>query len=436
MPVHRPAPRPVPRRVHRRSARHRSSGRALAALALLVAVTACSGGSDASPDSTAAATTSTVAPPRAGDGTLQIGILLPTSDAVIGEPLIDASQAAVRAINVAGGVLGNRVIMVVEDEGATTAAAAESIQRLVEAGVDAIVGPSSSLIALGTLDDIVSAEIVSCSPTASSLALDGFPDRDLFFRTIPSDSLQAEAIAESVDQTGVTRVVVAHVDDAYGRPFADAVADALAARRIEVVDSLGFNGADDDLIDDARRSVDSGAQAAVVIADGQHGPSFLNALGQVDHTSFAAVVVNDAMRTPASPQVIQALDTELRDKILGIAPQAAPTETNTYEPSGFYAVNAHDCVNLIALSALRVGSDAPRDIAGQMASVSAGGAVCRDFEACANVFEDGFDFDYDGPSGVTELIVRQGDPKRALFQQFSFDETGRDVSGRTLLVEI
>jgi hypothetical protein len=71
-----------------------------------------------------------------------------------------------------------------------------------------------------------------------------------------------------------------------------------------------------------------------------------------------------------------------------------------------------------------------------MALVSAGGAVCSSFEACAAVFADGFDFDYDGPSGVTELIPRQGDPKRALFQEFTFDETGRDVSGRSWVVEI
>jgi branched-chain amino acid transport system substrate-binding protein len=415
---------------------HRSAPLALAVIASFIALAACNGGSDATPDSTAAATTSTIAPPRTGNGQLEIGILLPTSDAVIGEPLVDATRDAIRTINVAGGVLGNRVVMFIEDEGTTSATAAESIQRLIEDGVDAIVGPSSSPIALGTLDDIVSAEIVTCSPTASSLALDDFPDRELFFRTVPSDSLQAEAIAASVDQTGVTSVAVVYVDDAYGRPFADAVTAALRARRITVVDSVGFSGGEDDLVDDARRSVESEAQAAVIIADGQDGTSFLNALGQVEHASFAAVVVNDAMRTPASPQVIQALDGELRDKIIGVAPQAAPTETNPYEPSGFYAVNAHDCVNLIALSAMRVGSDAPRDIAGQMASVSAGGAVCRTFEDCSDVFEDGFDFDYDGPSGVTELIVRQGDTKRALFQQFTFDDTGRDVSGRTLVVEI
>lgn len=232
----------------------------------------------------------------------------------------------------------------------------------------------------------------------------------------------------------MTRVAIAHVDDAYGRPFAEAVSDALVSRRLTVVDSSGFSAADDDLVDDARRTAASGAQAIVILADAEDGTSFLSALGQTDHSPLAAVVVNDAIRSPASPQAIQGLDDDLREKISGLAPLATPNEASPYEPAGFFAVNAHDCVNLIALSALQAGSDTPSEIAGQMASVSAGGAVCRNYEACAALFADGFEIDYNGPSGVTELTARRGDPRRALFQLFGFDETGRDVSGGVLEV--
>jgi branched-chain amino acid transport system substrate-binding protein len=404
-------------------------------LALVVVAAGCSGDDDASPESTAAATTSTVAPPREGDGQLKIGILLPTSDAVIGRPLIDATEQAISTINESGGVLGKQIMSVTEDEGSTTAIASESIQSLIGQNVDAIVGPSSSLTALATLGDIVSADVLACSPTASALALDNFPDHELFFRTIPSDSLQAVAIAAEVQQSGARTVAVVHVNDSYGRGLADAVTSSLEARRITVLDTLPFNGHDDDLVDDAEKVVSLGAQAAVVLADGQDGTSFLNALGQVDHSSLLRVVLNDAMRMPSSPQVIQALPPDFREKLRGVAPQAAPTADNPYEPSGFYAVNAFDCVNLIALAAMQAGSDAPADIAGQMASVSAGGAVCRTFAQCAGTFAESLDFDYNGPSGVTELIVRQGDPKRALLQTFGFDETGRDEVVSTQTVE-
>ena len=39
------------------------------------------------------------------------------------------------------------------------------------------------------------AGVVTCSPSATALALDDYPDNKLFFRTVPSDSLEMVAIA-------------------------------------------------------------------------------------------------------------------------------------------------------------------------------------------------------------------------------------------------
>jgi hypothetical protein len=89
---------------------------------------------------------------------------------------MQAVETAVDRINAAGGVLDERVRLVVADEGSSTATATASIQTLLDTDVDAIIGPASSLTAMSTLDDIVSAGKVACSPTASSLALDEFPD--------------------------------------------------------------------------------------------------------------------------------------------------------------------------------------------------------------------------------------------------------------------
>ena len=59
--------------------------------------------------------------------------------------------------------------------------------------------------------------------TAARSLLDDFPDRGLFFRTIPSDSLQAMAMAEAVDRTGASKATIAYIDDDYGQSFADQV---------------------------------------------------------------------------------------------------------------------------------------------------------------------------------------------------------------------
>lgn len=396
-------------------------------VALVVLLAACSGDEVAAPETTELPTTTTIEPPPVGDGNLLIGILLPTSETLIGEPTVAGAEAAIERINDAGGVLGRPVRTIVADEGSSSTSAAEAIQQLLARGVDAIVGPASSLIALATLAEIVSSGTLACSPTASALSLDDYPDDGLFFRTIPSDSLQAKAIADVAAQTGAQRVSIVYADDAYGRGFLNAVEDALDGRPISVVDTIPFSARDEDLTGIAAQVTESDAQAAIVLADRNDSTRFLEALGQVNLGGLDTVLVNDTMRDSSSSQRIATLDESLRKIIIGIAPQAeAPPDSEPFDPPGVFAANGFDCVNLIALSAVSADSDTPRDIAAQMTIVSAGGSPCTTFSACAEALSAGLQIDYNGPSGVTELLARNGDPGRAVFDLFEFDETGHD----------
>ena len=84
---------------------------------------------------------------------------------------------------------------------------------------------------------------------------------------------------------------------------------------------------------------------------------------------------------------------------------------------------------------MRADSDAPRDIARQLAQVSVSGSVCQSFAGCVTTIESGLQIDYNGPSGVTDLSVRTGDPTRATFDRFRFDESGSDVLERSIVVD-
>jgi len=407
---------------------------AIAVVATVLA--ACSGSDDTTVDETIADTTTTTQPTEVvTDGRLIVGALLPLTDTLLGEPMAAAVESAIDRINEAGGVLDRQVRLVVADEGSSTASAATAIQTLLESDVDAVIGPASSLIALSTLDELVSAEKVVCSPTASALSLDGFPDDDLFFRTIPSDSLQARAIAGAADQTGAQRVTIVYVDDSYGRPFADAVEVSLANEAISVVGRVPFSAAADDLSDQAGELADSDTQVLILLAAGDEGTRFLEALDDENTSGLATIVVNDAFRNPTSPQRIQGLNDELRNKIVGLAPQAdSGNDDEPFDPPGPFAANAYDCANLIALGAVRAGTDNPRDIARQIGQVSVSGSVCDAFATCLATIESGLQIDYNGPSGITDLLTRTGDPSRAAFDRFIFDETGRDVLQRTVVV--
>jgi branched-chain amino acid transport system substrate-binding protein len=416
---------------------HRPRAVGLAIVAALAVTSACTDDDDASPTSIApSSTTTTTEPPRTNDGVLTIGLLLPQSGegAAIGQSMMDAAQRAVDEVNAAGGLFGQNVRLVDADEGADASSATDAIDALIEEGVDAVVGPASSTVALATLADLMSAEVLTCSPTATSLLLDEFPSRQLFYRTAPSDSLQADAIAKLAQQTGTFTAAVAFLDDAYGRPLAEATVDALENRDLIVDTEVPFSSIDESLVDEATELVDSEADLVVVIGDGEHGLRMLAAMGETAgrfEVEPPDIIVNDAIRQPPSPQLVQDLPNSIREQIEGVSPMARPQLDG--EPPGPFATNAYDCVNLIALAAYQADEDDPREIEGRLVETSARGQPCRDFEVCVQLLADARNIDYEGPSGIVQLGSDR-DPERARFDVFTFDESGRDVSTAPFLV--
>lgn len=415
--------------VRRRGGRHIAGGYALAALLIAAA---CTGGDDSAPEPTTVPTTTIAPEPRVSDGVLRVGALIPGGDTLVGTSLTDALEQAELEINDAGGVLGNDIDVTILDEGATSATASAAIGELLNLDVDAIVGPASSLTALGSLDDVVAAEVVACSPTATAIALDDFPDEQLFFRTIASDSLQALAIAELAEDTGEREIGILYTDDAYGRPYADAVENALSVLRLDVVARVAVAVDDDDLDDTLTELVDSGAQVAVVLAAAGDAARYLDALGGQNFGAFDHVFVNDAVRDPAARPVIGELPPALRERITGVAPQITSRDATGLAGPPFQP-QATDCLNVIALAALNADSDVPSEIALQIPAVSSGGSVCTSFVMCAEELALNQQIDYRGPTGITELN-REGETSLARFDAFEFDADGNDQVLRTLTV--
>jgi branched-chain amino acid transport system substrate-binding protein len=418
-----PSWRPYPGTVHR------ANPRAVAvALMVSVLVGACTNGGDDTAASTTTVATTVDAPARPGDGVLRIGVLLPRTGAgaQLGRPMIDAVDLARQRINEAGGVNGRDIVVVEVDEGDTVTSAAGGFDTLLRSDVDAIVGPASSLAALATLDAPVQEGVVTCSPTATALALDEYPDDGLFFRTVPSDSLQAVAIAYQAELTGTGSVAIGHLDDPYGRGLAEALTTAVAEQDIELVGTVAFASDDEQLDDEAERLLAEDPGVVVVLGDADDGSRLVAALADaVDIGDPPRIIVNDALRDPASQPVMRDLLPLLRVRVLGVAPLATSTEATLLGP---YAASAFDCVNLIALAALQAGSDASAEIATQMASVSVSGSPCRTFDVCKQRLEEDppLEIDYNGPSGNTTLSNRTGDPVTGQFETFSFAGDGQD----------
>lgn len=391
--------------------------------------TGCTGDGDGDPPGTIVTTTTEVALPRIDDGILKIGALIPSGDTVIGAPLTESVDNAVARVNDAGGVLGNEVELIIADEGPSAVTASQAIEDLAAQGVDAIVGPASSNTTLGSLDAAVAAGIVTCSATAAAIALDGFPDDGLFFRSIATDSLQAVAIADTARRTGTGRVVIVHVDDAYGRPYADAVAAALGD--VIAVESIAIPVEDGDLTDDADALAEVDPEVVVIVASGPDTAGFLEAMGQHEELNVSTIIVNDAARSAASRPVIASLPATIRNRVIVVAPQIVLRNSARAADDPPFDAQVTDCVNLLALSAIQGQSDSPEVIAQQMASVSDGGAVCQDFATCAARLADDEEIDYNGPTGLT-ILGRDGDPSRAFFDRLRFAADGSDIFERRI----
>lgn len=374
------------------------------------------------------ATTTTVRP---DDGVLTIGAVLPHDGAAaeLGLSLSDALALAVTEINAAGGIGGTTVRLIEREEGDNEATASVAVLELIDLGVDAIIGPTSSNTTLATLGTAVDAGLLTCSPTATALALDSFPDNGLFFRTIASDSLQAQALASLVESSGTRSTVIVYVDDNYGRPFAEATRQAVVAEGTVVTAMVGFTASEESMADAVASVIETQAEVVVVIADGTTGPAIIAAIDDANSIS-PTYIVNDAIRRPTTTTFSR----NLGARIEGVSPLAYPSSDVFLEalrgitPStnGLFAQNAYDCVNAIALAALVADSDRPSAIAGQVPVVTDAGTPCNSFATCAEIFSGGRNIDYSGP-GRDLTIGLDGEVVSATFERFTFDADGDDV---------
>jgi len=156
---------------------------------------------------------------------ITLGAILSQTGALstIGQEELQAAQMAVDEINAAGGVLGQKVSILNEDDGSdkTRAPVVASDLALVQK-VPAILGAiaSGSTIAASTVT--IPAGTILISGASTSPAITSLADDDTVFRTCPSDALQGALLAQRAKQKGLASVAVVYIPGPYGQGLADA----------------------------------------------------------------------------------------------------------------------------------------------------------------------------------------------------------------------
>ena len=181
---------------------------------------------------------------REGDGILKIGSIMPETGslAFLGAPEFAGLEFAIAEINAAGGVLGNPVEYSKGDSGDTsTDTATVTATRLLGEGVDAMVGPASSGVALTIIDQVTAAGVTLFSPANTSPALSTYDDKGLYFRNAPPDGLQGAIVANLVLEDGAASAYILNLDDSYGNGIAAVVAAVLEESGVTVLGQKAYD---------------------------------------------------------------------------------------------------------------------------------------------------------------------------------------------------
>jgi ABC-type branched-subunit amino acid transport system substrate-binding protein len=181
---------------------------------------------------------------REGDGILKIGSIMPETGslAFLGAPEFAGLEYAIAEINAAGGVLGNPVEYSKGDSGDTsTDTATVTATRLLGEGVDAMIGPASSGVALTIIDQVTAAGVTLFSPANTSPALSTYDDKGLYFRNAPPDGLQGAIVANLVLEDGAASAYILNLDDSYGNGIADVVAAVLEESGVTVLGQKAYD---------------------------------------------------------------------------------------------------------------------------------------------------------------------------------------------------
>lgn len=156
--------------------------------------------------------------------TIKLGVAGPHSGdlASYGIPTIKAAQLVVRKVNAAGGVLGKKVELVVEDDQCKPEVATNTATKLISNNVDVVLGHICSGATKAAMGIYKDSKIIAMSPSATNPALTQSGDYPNFYRTIASDDAQARLEVDfALDVLKLKKIAVLHDKGDYGKGLAE-----------------------------------------------------------------------------------------------------------------------------------------------------------------------------------------------------------------------
>lgn len=167
---------------------------------------------------------------------IKIGLMCPLTGkwASEGQNMKNIVSLMVDEVNAAGGIKGSKIDLVIEDDAGDPRTAALAAQKLVSAGVAAVIGTYGSAVTEASQNIFDEAGIpqIGTGSTSVRLTEKGLP---LFFRTCPRDDAQGQSAAGAIIKGAFQAVAILHDNSSYAKGLAEETRAALGKAGVPVI---------------------------------------------------------------------------------------------------------------------------------------------------------------------------------------------------------
>lgn len=352
--------------------------------------------------------------------------------AYLAPPELAAEKLAVKDINDAGGVLGNKITTVDADTSDADHADqnTSAAQSVLSKNPSFIIGPASSSVVKNTYKSITSQNIPMLSMGATSAGFSGLSD--YFFRTVAPDTVQGAVMGNLIAQDGVQKLAIAVFNDEYGTGLRDTIVKTASAAGVDIIygEKDTFDPTETNFSSMVTAIKATNPDATLVIAFDQTVPLVkeLAAQGLDTHKLY----MTDGNTVDHSAD----FDAGLLKGSTGTIPGAHPTEEFQKNVKSFnakvtdftYTAETYDAIVLAALAAQKGGATDGTTVQKNLMAVSGStkGKECDSYKACLALLKDGKEIQYKGQTSIGAFNDAH-DPSSASIGVYKYDADNKPV---------
>jgi len=356
---------------------------------------------------------------------LKIGSLLPTTGDLgpIGQQMASAVPLVVETVNACGGVNGQPVTLIAEDDQTDPRAGAAAMTKLVDVdNVAGVVGSFASSVSSAAVPIAVRNQVMLISPGSTSPVFTKRAKKGEFkgywARTAPPDTYQAQALAQLANERGLKRVSTVVINNDYGVGFEKAFVQTfkqLGGTVVNEANPTRYDPKATTFETEAAAAFAGKPDAVVAVMYEETGSILLKSAYQQGLTQGVQVMLTDGVKSAGFPGKVgksgdgKFIVTGAIGTVPGADGKALKALTQLWQskknqPPGEYVPQAWDATALLVLAAQAAKSNTGEGIASKIREVSnSPGTEVSDVCQGLELLRQGKEINYQGASGNVDV---------------------------------